>query len=127
MHVEKNASLLDPAGNPMPVKAKARLVIQEQHCLDNAQGLVRTDAPTAHRTAVSMFRQLVSSMGWRRSLRGVDVSCAFLQGNPPEVEDPLFFELPSRGLPGLEKRALVEIVKGVFGLPESPPWVERTA
>ena len=27
-----------------------------------------------------------------------------------EVEDPLFFEPPSRGLPGIEKGALIEIV-----------------
>ena len=72
----KNAGLLDPAGNPLPVKAKARLVTQGYHCLDNAQGLVRTDAPTVHGTAVSVFLQLVSSMGWCRSLRGVDLSCA---------------------------------------------------
>ena len=34
----------------------------------------------------------------------MDVSCAFLL----------------RGLPGVEKGALIEIVKGVFGLPDSP-------
>ena len=99
----KNAGLLDPAGNPLPVKSKARLVVQGQHCPDNAQGLVIIDAPTVHRTKVSVFLQLVSSMGWCRSLRGVDVSCAFLRGKPREVEDPLLFEPPSRGLPGIEK------------------------
>ena len=66
----ENAGLLDPACNPWSVKAKARLVIQGQHCPDNAQGLVRTDAPTVHGTAVSVFFQLVSSMGWCRSLKG---------------------------------------------------------
>ena len=110
----KNAGLLDPAGNPLPVKAKARLVIQGQHCLDNAHGLVRADAPTAHRTAVSVFLQIVSSMGWCRSLRDIDVSCVFLRGKPREVEEPLFFERPSRGLPGIEKGALIKIVKGVL-------------
>ena len=59
-------------------------------------------------------------MGWCRSLTGVDVSCAFLRGKPREVQEPLFFEPPSRGLPGIEKDALIEIVKGVFGLPDSP-------
>ena len=59
-------------------------------------------------------------MGWCRSLKGVDVSCAFLRGKPREVEEPLFFEPPSRGLPGIERGALIEIVKGVFGLPDSP-------
>ena len=65
----ENAGLLDPACNPWSVKAKARLVIQGQDCPDNAQGLVRTGAPTVHRTAVSVFFQLVSSMGWCRSLK----------------------------------------------------------
>ena len=101
------------------MKAKASLVIQGQHCPDNAQGLVRTGAPTVHRTAASAFLQLVSSVGWCRRLRSLDVSCAFLRGKPREVEEPLFFEPPSRGLPEIEKGALIEIVKGVFGLPES--------
>ena len=56
-HRNKNAGLLDPARNPLPVIAKARFVVQGQHCPDNAQGLVRTDAPTAHRTAVSVCLQ----------------------------------------------------------------------
>ena len=50
----------------------------------------------------------------------MDVSCAFVPGRPGEVEDRLFFEPPSRGFPGIEKGALIEIVKGVFGLPDSP-------
>ena len=74
---------------------------------------------TVHRTAVSVFLQIVSSMGWCRSLRGVDVSCAALRGKPREVEEPLLFEPPSRGLPGVEKGALIKIEKGVFGLPDS--------
>ena len=104
----------------MPVKAKARLVIQGWHCPDNAQGLVRPDAPTVHRTAVSVFVQIVTSTGWCRSLRGVDVSCAFLR-KPREIQDPLFFEPLARGVLGVEKASLIEIVKGVsFGLPDSP-------
>ena len=96
------------------MKAKARLVNQGQHCPDNAQGLVRTEAPTGHRTAVSIFLQIAPSMGWCRSLRGVDVSCAFL-GSPREVEVPSFVEPPFTCLPGIEKGALIEIVKGVSG------------
>ena len=64
--------------------------------------------------------QIVLSMGWSRSLTGVDVSCAFPRGKPREVEELLFFEPPSRGLPGLVKGALIEIVKGVLGLSDSP-------
>ena len=110
------AGLLDPAWNPLLVRAKARLVIQGQHCPANALGPVRTDAPTVHRIAVSVFFQQFSSMGWCRSLRGVDVSCAFLRGKPRQVEEPLFLEPPVRGLLGVEKSAFIEIVKGVFGL-----------
>ena len=111
----ENAGQLDPAGNLLPVKAKARLVIQGQHCPDNAQGFVRTDAPTVNRTAVSVFLQLVSSMGWCRSLRGVDVSCAFLRGKPREVEEPLFFEPPSRGpLTWNRERCLGRNCEGCF-------------
>ena len=51
----------------------------------------------------------------------MDVSCAFLGGNPREVEEPLFFESRSRGLLGIEKGALIEIVNCVFGLPDSLP------
>ena len=91
----ENAGLLDPSSIPLPVKAKARLVIQGQHCPDNARGLVRTDAPTVHRTAVSVLLQLVSS--WD----GVGVSGVwmFLVRKPRVVKDPWFFEPPSRGLP----------------------------
>ena len=58
-------------------------------------------------------------MGWCRSLTGVDVSCAFLRGKPREVKEPLFFEPPLRSLPFVENGALIEIFKGVFGLPDS--------
>ena len=49
-----------------------------------------------------------------------ECGCFLFQGKPREVEDQLFFEPPSHGLPGVEKGALIEIVKGVFGLPDSP-------
>ena len=113
--MNKNAGLLDPSRGSMPVKAKARLVTQGQHRLDNAQGLVKTNAPTVHRTAVSVFFPVVASIGWCRSLGGVEMSCAF-PGTPLEIQEPLFSEPPAHGLPG----SLIEIVKGVFGLPDSP-------
>ena len=43
------------------------------------------------------------------------MSCAF-PGTPLEIQEPLFSEPPAHGLPG----SLIEIVKGVFGLPDSP-------
>ena len=59
-------------------------------------------------------------MGWCRSLTDMDVSCAFLRGKPQEVEEPLFFEPPSRGLPGLEKGALIEIANMFSDYPILP-------
>ena len=52
-------------------------------------------------------------------MRSVDVSCDFLRGKPREVEEPLIFQPPSRGLPGIEKGTLIQIEKSVFGLPDS--------
>ena len=97
---------------------KTRSVIQGQHRADNSQGLVSTDAPTWLRAAVNVFLQIVTPMKCRQNLRGVDMSCVFLRGKRPEFEEPLFSE-PLRGLPGIEKGALIEIVKGVFVLPLS--------
>ena len=42
----------------------------------------------------------------------MDVSCAFLRGKPREVKELSFFEPPSRGLPGIEKGALIEMDGG---------------
>ena len=40
----------------------------------------------------------------------------------------LYFEQPARGLPGVEKGALIEMRKGVFGLSTSPGlWYEKLA
>ena len=79
------------------------------------KGLVKTDAPTVHRTAVSVFLPVVASMGWCSSLGGVDVSCAFPPGTPQEIQEPLFSEPPARGLLGVEKGSLIEIVKAPRG------------
>ena len=43
----------------------------------------------------------------------------FYEENLEKLKSFLFFEPPSRGLPGIERGALIEIVKGVFGLPDS--------
>ena len=91
LHIEmKTLVCLDPAGNPLPVKAKARLVIHGQYCPDNAQGLVRTSAPKVHRTAVSF--------NWFHQWDGVGVSgCGFFlclsARKTLEVEEPLFFHV----------------------------------
>ena len=111
------------AGNLRPATTKAQLVIQGQCCPDNVQRFVRTDAPTVHGTAVSEFLQIVSSMDWCRSLKGSGrVRCLSMR--------KIFQKLKSlcslSGLPGIEKGALIKIVKGVFGMPDSPSgwWKE---
>ena len=112
----QNSGLLDPAGNPA---REGKSTIGHSGSALRGQ-CSRFGENRLHRTAVSVFLQLASSMGWCRSLRRVHVSCAFLRGKPREVEDPSIFELTSRGLPGIEKEALIEIVKGVFGSPILP-------
>ena len=46
-----------------------------------------------------VFLQSVASMGWCRSLGGLDASCAFLRGKPRDVQEPLFFGASSTWLP----------------------------
>ena len=45
VHRDKNSSLRTPQ-RPLPVKAKARLVVAGQNCPDCASGKIRVDAPT---------------------------------------------------------------------------------
>ena len=52
----------------------------------------------------------------------VYVSCAFLRGKPGEVKDPLFFEPPSRGLPGIEEGALIFLSKVFLVCPILRGW-----
>jgi len=57
-----------------------------------------------------------------------DISSAFLQGKPRDVNEPLFME-PPRGLQlkGMGSQScLLRVVKGVFGLPDAPRawWLE---
>ena len=48
------------------------------------------------------------------------VMCLFYEKKKTrEVEEPLFFEPLSPSLPRIEKGALIEIIKGAFGLPDS--------
>jgi len=124
---DKNASARSTV-NPLPLKAKARLVIAGQDCPDAQAGLLKTDAPTVQRTAVLILLQIAASLHWLPSLVVGDISSAFLQGRAREVGDPIYMEQP-RGyqLPGTETGAcLIRILKGVFGLPDAPRawWVE---
>ena len=60
-------------------------------------------------------------MGWLNILSCGDMFAAFLRMRARESVDPIYMEQPrAKPLPGLQEGQLVEWVKGVFGLPDSP-------
>ena len=97
-------------------KAKARLCVGGQRDPDLGVVEMSVDAPTASRYSVLVGIMVALSRGWNIAVG--DIRAAFLNG----VEAPrqLFFRQPQRGIPGLDPRQLIEIVKGVFGLATSP-------
>ena len=91
---------------------------------DLQKGEINTEAPTASKTSMFTLLFLAAQFGWR--LAAGDVEAAFLNGI--ESKRNLYFEPPKRGLPGVEPGSLVEIVKGVFGLSNSPRlWWDKLA
>ena len=103
---------LDPS---LPPKAKARLCVSGQ--LDpDLQKDMSVDAPTAGRQSVLLAIQVALCRDWFASIG--DIRAAFLNGVPAPRD--LYFEQPKRGIPSMEPGALVEILKGVFGLSTSP-------
>eukprot|EP00435_Cladocopium_sp_Y103_P026720 s1126_g6.t1 len=109
----------DPA---VPPKAKARLCIGGHRDPDLQTGSLQTEAPTATKLSFMTLLFLAGQFGWR--LAAGDVQAAFLNGN--EARRNLYFSQPPRGLPGVEQGALIEVIKGVFGLATSPRlWWEK--
>ena len=107
-----------------PPKAKARLCIGGHLDPDLQKGQVKTEAPTASKMAFHTVLFLAAQLGWR--LAAGDVEAAFLNG--VESRRGLYFEPPRRGLPGVEEGSLIEIIKGVFGLSNSPRlWWQKLA
>ena len=91
---------------------------------DLKRGEVTTEAPTASKTSLFTLLYLASQLGWR--LAAGDIEAAFLNGVVSKRN--LYFEPPKRGLPGVEPGSLIEIVKGVFGLSNSPRlWWDKLA
>jgi len=78
-----------------------------------------------------IFLQVVASLKWLDSLAAGDISAAFLQGRDRSSRDaslpPLYMEQPrGRPLPGLQPGQLIQVIKGVFGLPDAPrAWWEE--
>ena len=121
----KNAGLVTEEGEPLPVKAKARLCVQGQHCPDCASGEVRVDAPTVQHSTLTLFLHLTISFGWLGHWRNGDISSAFLQGAESEGP-PLYMYPPSRGLPGILPEQILRLKRPVYGRPDAPrAWYKQ--
>ena len=67
----KHAGLVDEKGQPLPVKAKARLCLQGHLCPDSLTGQVQVDSPTVERVSTMLFLHLAASYGWTTGLLGI--------------------------------------------------------
>ena len=120
-HRDKNCAKRreDPS---IPPKAKARLCVGGHRDPDLRTGELRTEAPTASKASLSALMVLSSVYHW--DVAAGDIECAFLQGM--ENQRNLYMEQPVRGLPGVQKGVLIQMLKGVFGLCDSPRlWWEK--
>lgn len=115
----KNAGLRGEDGNPLPLRAKARLCVQGQNCPDCATGNVRVDAPTVQQSTLTLFLHLTVSLGWMQWWRNGDISSAFLQG-AESTGEPLYMYPPARGLPGLSQGQVLRLKRPVYGRPDAP-------
>ena len=77
---------------------------------------IRTDAPVAPQFALYLLFALVVNKQW--SLGIFDVADAFLSGKVNTRKR--YCRAPKEGLKGVPDGAFIELVKGVFGLKESP-------
>ena len=103
----------------LPLKAKARLVCRGDRDPDLLT--LRRDAPTLTRMGLMVILQIASSMRmW--FIFNSDITGAFLQGDQSLASrsEPLFLRQPREGLPGLAAGQLLLVVRGIFGLANSP-------
>ena len=103
----------------MPVKHKARIVCRGD--MDPDLVTLRRDAPTVTRLGLMVVLQISASMpGW--FLFNSDITGAFLQGDQGAAsrKEPLYLRQPREGLPGLQAGQLLLVVRGIFGLANSP-------
>ena len=108
---------LDPDGqDKTSFKQAKRLVTSAE-----AAG-ARTDAPVAPMVGLMLILNLAAHFGW--NIGTFDIGSAFLTGKTNTRR--LFVWPPREGLPGVPEGSLIELLKGVFGLRESPRlWWER--
>ena len=103
----------------MPPKHKARHVCRGDRDPDITS--LRRDAPTMSRMAMMVLLQVAAAMpGW--FLFNADITGAFLQGDQSlsSRKEALYLRQPREGLPGLQKGQLMLVVRGIFGLANSP-------
>ncbi|CAK9081113.1 Retrovirus-related Pol polyprotein from transposon RE1 (Retro element 1) (AtRE1) [Includes: Protease RE1 [Durusdinium trenchii] len=103
----------------LPIKEKARIVRRGDQDPDLLS--LRRDAPTMTRTSLMCILQIGASMP-RWFLFNADITGAFLQGDQSMAsrKEPLFLKQPREGLPGLAPGQLLLVVRGIFGLANSP-------
>ncbi|CAK0891483.1 unnamed protein product [Prorocentrum cordatum] len=113
---DKNAPLRTDK-HPLPVKAKARLCAGGHMDPRLAQGDLRTDAPTVTRNSTTLFFTICQRFDLE--IYAADVEAAFMQGDE-QPDQQLYMAQPREGLPGLNPKQLIKILKGVFGLATAP-------
>lgn len=74
-----NPGLVSENGQPLPLKAKARLCIAGHLCPDTVHGDVQMDSPTIERISTTLFLNYVVCNGWFKNWYIGDISNVFLQ------------------------------------------------
>ena len=102
----------------MELQAKARLVARGDRDPDLLA--LRRDAPTMTRAGFYVMLCVVRWFGLTPF--GGDITGAFMQGEQDMAKRslPLFLKQPTEGLPGLLPDQVLLVVRGVFGLANSP-------
>ena len=118
----KNAALRS-VGNPLPIRAKARLCAQASGEPMALNGLLKLDSPTVQRVGVIIFLQLMLDFGWTGFWRKADIKSAFLQGTWRNVDEvgELYLRPPKgRPLKGVREGDYLRVLRSVYGLPDAP-------
>ena len=106
--------------DPADLLPKSRIVFPGDVDVDAGKlpedGGFRTDSPTSPQVAFHVLCSEAVIRGWR--LATFDVKTAFLSGDTQERE--IYVRPPRDGLPGVPDGALLQPLKGVFGLKEAP-------
>ena len=103
----------------LEMKPKARIVCRGDNDPDLLE--LRRDAPTLTRLGMMLLLQVAASIK-DSFIVCADITGAFLQGDQAlaKRKEPLFIRQPREGLPGLAAGQLLLVVRGIFGLANSP-------